>query len=250
MPPIARDSWLSDRFGYDVYRVTSAPGITGVLATHRAGVPRAFYYVQIPLTAIAELATFTEAKFAVMETHVAFRASPDDVRSRSITAGDGVTIGAFPELDEDAAAIAATCFRYSRFHLDPAIPESLANTIKREWVRSYIRRERGDRLFIAARDGHAVGFLAALRANVNGEPRAIIDLMGVRPEAQGIGVGSALIRAFADAYRSQVAALHVGTQAANIPSVRCYERMGFRFTDAAYILHHHHRMAVPTVTHA
>jgi hypothetical protein len=31
----------------------------------------------------------------------------------------------------------------------------------------------------------------------------------------------------------------VGTQAANAPSVRLYESLGFRFRDAQFVLHHH-----------
>ena len=248
MPPIASDPWLSDRFGYDVYRVTPVPGASAALVEHRASVPRAFYYVKIPVTATADVTSFSAVQFQVVETHVAFRADPDDVESRSVSTGGRVTIGEFRDLHEDAAEIAAMCFRFSRFHLDPLVPDALAHAIKREWVRSYTRRERGDRLFIAARDGHAVGFLAALLADVRGEPCAVIDLMGVHPDAQGRGVGSLLIRAFAEAYRGTVTSLHVGTQAANIPSIRCYERMGFRMVSAAYTLHLHHcRVAVPVV---
>ncbi|MDO8599757.1 MAG: GNAT family N-acetyltransferase [bacterium] len=251
MPPIASDPWLSDRFGYDVYRVVPTPDATSLLVEHRASIPRAFYYVKIPVTATSDIAAFSEAAFRVVETHIAFRADPHEVEPRSVAVADGVTVGDLPDLHEDAMAIAATCFRYSRFHLDPFVPDALAHAIKREWVRSYTRRERGDRLFIAARGGRAIGFLAALRADVHGEPCAVIDLMGVHPDAQGIGVGSLLIRSFADAYRGTVAALHVGTQAANIPSVRCYERMGFRLASAAYILHlHHQQAAVPIATRA
>lgn len=253
MSPIASDPWLSDRFGYDVYRVAPVPGATAVLAEHRASVPRAFYYVKLPVTAISDLAAFSSAQFSVVETHVAFRADPDDAGSRDDGPVDDVVIGSFPEFHEDAAMIAATCFRYSRFHLDPLVPDTIAHAIKQEWVWSYARRERGDRLFIAARHGRAVGFLAALRTNVQGESCAVIDLMGVHPAAQGSGVGSRLIRAFAHAYRGTVAAFRVGTQAANVPSVRCYERMGFRLASSAYILHlHHDRAAVPAtaVRHA
>jgi ribosomal protein S18 acetylase RimI-like enzyme len=35
------------------------------------------------------------------------------------------------------------------------------------------------------------------------------------------------------------AAIVVGTQAANIPSVRLYESLGFRLRSSQYVLHHH-----------
>lgn len=239
---LSLDPWLAEQFGYDVYRVAHTPSAPAVVCAHRVGVPRAFYYTKIPISAVADLAACTAEGFTVVETQVALRADPDDVCARAVHAPH-TEVDAFPEFREEVADIAATCFRYSRFHVDPSIPDELAHAIKRAWVLNYINRTRGDRLFVAVRAGHAVGFLAAMRTAVNGEERAVIDLMGVHPEAQGSGVGSALIHAFAAAYRGQVATLHVGTQAANIPSVRCYERMGFRFADAAYVLHLHHGYA-------
>ena len=35
--------------------------------------------------------------------------------------------------------------------------------------------------------------------------------------------------------------LRVGTQAANTPSVRLYESLGFRLSQAQFVLHHHGR---------
>jgi hypothetical protein len=44
--------------------------------------------------------------------------------------------------------------------------------------------------------------------------------------------------AFVEHYRGR-GALLVGTQVANIPSVRLYERMGFSLSSSQYVLHLH-----------
>jgi RimJ/RimL family protein N-acetyltransferase len=53
-------------------------------------------------------------------------------------------------------------------------------------------------------------------------------------------VGSQLVGAFARHYHGLgCVRLDVGTQVANLPSVRCYERLGFRLSSSSYVLHLH-----------
>ena len=150
-----------------------------------------------------------------------------------VAAAPDVTVGdAAPEQKEAVLAIAGSAFRYSRFHLDPRVPAELANRIKRDWVANYFAKQRGDRLLVASRGGRPVGFLAALRA----ERTAVIDLIAVAGGEQRRGVGEALVGAFARAY-ADAAARIVGTQVANIPSVRFYEKLGFSLKQSQYVLH-------------
>jgi ribosomal protein S18 acetylase RimI-like enzyme len=60
---------------------------------------------------------------------------------------------------------------------------------------------------------------------------------------QGRGVGSALVQAFVSRWRSKAKSLRVGTQISNAPSLRLYQRCGFWFQDAQYVLHAHRRGA-------
>jgi ribosomal protein S18 acetylase RimI-like enzyme len=137
--------------------------------------------------------------------------------------------------------IAGSAYRYSRFHLDPLVPDELAHRIKREWCRNYVKKVRGDRLFVARAEGRPVGFLAALTTEAHGQLSAVIDLVGVHPEFQRRRIGAAMTQAFIDHYRGHAASLQVGTQVANVPSMRLYERLGFSMTKTQYVLHLHVR---------
>ena len=130
-------------------------------------------------------------------------------------------------------AIAGSAFRYSRFHLDPWVGNELAHHIKREWIRNYVLRKRGDALLVARHEGRPVGFLAALVSHGT----AVIDLVAAAPDSSRMGIGAALTHAFAERYRD-VPRL-VGTQVSNMPSIRLYTKLGFELLHSQYVLHHH-----------
>jgi ribosomal protein S18 acetylase RimI-like enzyme len=135
--------------------------------------------------------------------------------------------------------IAGTCFRYSRFHLDPRVPREIADRIKREWIRNYATKRRGERLLVASLEGRPAGFLAVLASESGGQRIRTIDLVGVAAWAQRRGVGRALVEAFIAASRGVCDVMQVGTQAANIPSMRLYETTGFCMSRSQYVLHGH-----------
>ena len=140
---------------------------------------------------------------------------------------------------ESVGQVAESCFRWSRFHLDPRIPNGVANLVKRRWVESYVDGSRGDALYVAHRESRPVGFLAAMRTiDENGEI-AVIDLIGVDPSLHGQGIGQALVRQFEEDYSNGGCRLGVGTQAANPSSIRFYESQGFRLSRSEYVLHAH-----------
>lgn len=224
---VRRDDWLSEVLGYPVFAVEGA-------ADDLPGGRRALYYARVDASDVATLAALLQVGFVVVDVNVTFE------RAAMPAAADGANIDvvrAGPEHAEDLLAIAGSCFRYSRFHLDPQIPQTLADTIKREWVRSYIDRRRGTELLAATVAGRSLGFLAVLET----DDASVIDLVGVATDAQGTGVGSALVSAFIERHRSAGKPLRVGTQVANVPSLRLYERLGFRVERAAYVVHLHTR---------
>jgi len=110
---------------------------------------------------------------------------------------------------------------------------------RRDWILNYIRGQRGDRLFVALAEGRPVGFLAALVSDGGDQRVSTIDLVGVGKPFQGRGLGAALVAAFVEHYRSSCELLQVGTQAANIPSMRLYEKLGFEMARTQYVMHLH-----------
>jgi len=194
-----------------------------------SGSSGAFYFAKVGTDRVADVAALAKLGFVVVDTNVTF-----ELMREPSAASPSIEVSEVAEGDADAVLdIAGSAFRYSRFHLDPLISDELAHHIKREWIRNYVLRKRGDALLVAHLDDRVVGFLAAIVAHGT----AIIDLVAVASDANGLGVGSALTLAFAQKYRGM--SRIVGTQVANVPSVRLYTKLGFSLVRSQYVLHHH-----------
>lgn len=156
---------------------------------------------------------------------------------RPLSTGDG---GAIPEgirlateNDADACAeIAGRCFSLDRYHADPELDNDAADESKRAWARNNLTG-RGDTSFIADFRGQVMGFNLCLR----GEDWALIDLIAVAPEAQGLGLGKALVEAAIRHYAGTVPVLRVGTQTTNEASMAIYAANGFTKTNEMVTFH-------------
>lgn len=243
--PIREDVWLSAIFGHGVYRVESGSeeNICDLLAQHAAEQPAAMYYAKVGTDQVDVVRRFAAAGMYVVDVNVTFGI---DTRSRVRPADPAEMPGwvireISPEQHRAVLDIAGFCSRYSRFHLDPGIPDTIAHRIKHDWILSYIRKQRGEQLFVALRDGRPAGFLAVLGSELDGKVIRTIDLVGVDTPFQGQGGGRALVQFFIDRYRDQCDVLQVGTQIANVPSVRLYHALGFDLVKSAYVMHMHVR---------
>jgi ribosomal protein S18 acetylase RimI-like enzyme len=144
-----------------------------------------------------------------------------------------------PEHRDGVLAIAAAAIRGSRFHLDPLLPDGLADRIKRAWSDNCLRGLRGVGMTVALSDGAVAGFLAAGETRRDGLRARVIDLIAVHPDRQGRGIGRTLVDAFVREHGPHADLLLVGTQAANIRSLRLYEEQGFRVAETRFVLHFH-----------
>jgi ribosomal protein S18 acetylase RimI-like enzyme len=221
---LQRDAWLSEALGFDAY--TTTPESAHIKPEGR----RALTTCRVPAADVASLAVAADGGFRVVDVNLTLeRAGSDGVSS-------GTVAPATADQHERLLDIAGSCFRYSRFHLDPLLARGLADRVKREWVRSYVEGRRGIELLAAMEDGRAVGFLAVLEA---ADGARVIDLVGVASDAQGRGVGDSLVATFIHRHGADGRSLRVGTQAANVTSLRLYEKRGFRVASATYVLHRH-----------
>jgi ribosomal protein S18 acetylase RimI-like enzyme len=223
--PRREDAWLSDVLGVPAFAVDPAGNLD-----RPAG--RAFEYAKVLAQDVAAVARLCTHGFVPVDVNVTL------VRPARFGAPAGRGAGVRPAEPADAdrlLEIADTSFRYSRFHLDPEIPQELAGRVKREWTRSYLDGRRGLELLVAVSDGGPVGLLAVL---ADGDVR-VIDIVAVASDRQRRGIGRALVDAFVERHGQRE--LRVGTQAANASSLRLYEGAGFRFASAAYVLHRHTR---------
>jgi GNAT superfamily N-acetyltransferase len=239
---IREDAWLSAVCGHPVYRIIagSDEDLEERLARHVERQAAALYYAKIETDQIARVHRLCSAGLRVIDAQVTFRRGREDDALEPEPRGPHVRDAA-PADEPEVARIAGSCFRYSRFHLDPLVPRSTADRIKREWITSYFRKRRGDRLLVAAQDGQPAGFAALSSASVDGATTRIIDLIGVETSRQRQGVGTALVRACLRVDGDRAQEVRVGTQLANAPSIRLYERMCFSLVRSQYVLHGHVR---------
>lgn len=238
------DVWLSQTVGHPCYRFVNNEAEdmdAGDLVAGMAGLSRgqrAFFYAKLDACRVATVTRLERSGFAVVDTNVtlAWGGSPSPaVGGRDIS----VTV-AEPRLFGELQDIAAGCFRYSRFHLDPLFSNATADLLKRKWIENYCLGVRGSALYAATIDGTPAGFLAVLETEDRGR-NAAIDLVGVAPDFQGRGVGKALVAHFLEQWKSRADRLLVGTQVANVRSLAFYEQQGFRTAGSAYVLHAHFR---------
>ncbi|MFN0253015.1 MAG: GNAT family N-acetyltransferase [Kofleriaceae bacterium] len=225
------DDWLTAVMRRHVFRVQGS-GDAGAIEAHVRDQARAFYFAKVATDRVFDVQALSALGFVVVDTNVTFELAREIPLSPEI---DVVELDPADTAGADAAlAIAGSAFRYSRFHLDPQIGLDLAHHVKREWIANYVKRARGEPLLLARYNGRVLGFLAPIIAHGT----AVIDLVAVAADANGRGVGSALCAAFAHRYRDMPCI--VGTQIANVPSIRLYTKLGFVFSKSSYVLHLHH----------
>lgn len=247
MPKIEQDAWLSDLLRRPVFRVCAtgahvsdddAIRLRQEVLAHVRGQRTAMYFARVPTVNVRLIGQLARAGFFTVDVNVTLDADPTLPLKGNPNPEVTIQAGG-PEHEAVVADIAGDAFEYSRFHLDPAIGRSLANTVKREWARNCLKGNRGLALHIAMLNGIPAGFLAVGAADEAAHRVRVIDLIGVSRAAQRRGVGAALVRFFLERYRPEADVLRVGTQISNVPSLSLYRQYGFGVRDSAYMLHMH-----------
>lgn len=227
----SRDIWLEQRLGTPAWRLDpQVPGWREAMT--RVLDPQGFAYARVPTADVAMLTLLTNAGFRVVDTTITTERSADglalpaDGRVRLAGPGDRGAI----------VAIARRSFLSSRFHLDPRVAVSVADTTRADWVDGFFEGSRGSAMVVAGPPGAPpAGFLLLVGPS---DGTLVIDLIAVDAPARGRGLAADMI-AFAAGTVPGISRLRVGTQAANIGSLRLYERLGFRIVSTHYVLHLH-----------
>ena len=222
------DAWLGSILGRAAWTVAEQGGAPlGELSKGPA-----FATAKLDAAATADVAALEDAGFRVVDMGLTF----DTDRPKAEQQG-----ARFARAEDQARveAIAGSAFRYSRFHLDPRLPKALADKVKAAWAGNWFRGKRGDGMVVAEAGGKVAGFLQLLWAP---QDCLVIDLIAVDAASARKGLAKAMIafahqRGTGDARRPK--SMRVGTQAANVPSVRLYESLGFRLRRAQFVLHYH-----------
>lgn len=220
------DPWLAERLGRPVLTFEAGDGADQVAGEAARRAP-AFAQAKVDCGDVPTTVALQDAGFRVVDVNVTL--------SRPAAGGDApVDVEEASESDRDAVLeIAAEHYGVSRFHRDAAIPDELANAIKRDWAEALLDGRRGDRLLVIRHGQRAVGFLGVLAPAPDVR---VIDLVAVHSAERRAGVGRALVEALLAWGDGRV---EVGTQVANTGSLRFYERLGFTVKDTRYVLHLH-----------
>jgi GNAT superfamily N-acetyltransferase len=190
-----------------------------------------FCYIKMNVNEITSIKLIESAGFNLIDTNIVFqkvcRADFKDAEDFDIFFASEIH-------RKGVAAIAENSFEFSRFHLDDKISNHVANEIKHEWALNYFNRSRGDRMVIAMKKGRVIGFLQLIFYR----EKLIVDLIAVDKQIRKKGVAKKMIE-FAQHHLEQFETIQVGTQIANIPSMRVYDSLGFKIVSADYIFHLH-----------
>lgn len=236
---LVHDRWLSGFFNFDIFNLNiSNPesfGRNQLFQAFEAVSTReqVFIYTKVPVTALNCIHGLEDSGFRMIDTNIVFQRRIR--KKKSVSSNTDIRFSRMED-KEGIGHLAGKNFKYSRFHLDPVIEDRVANTIKAQWAMNYFTGDRGDNMIVSEKDGRIRGFLQLLYS----DDVLVIDLIAVSKEYRNKNIASQMIN-FAERSLDGFEHIRVGTQAANIPSVRLYEKLGFRMNDVKYLLHYHGR---------
>lgn len=247
---LREDPWLTALLpvrcvNVDVQCVAGDPPLTAeefIAFTPDSG----FATLRLPVTGTADLPALLRLGWRVATITLTWRWYPDvgvghlpppapgryEVGGAPTATVRAATVGDLPAV----RALAEEAFTDSRYLADPHFPRPWARLIKGEWATNLATGRRGQGCLIAERNAAAAAFLGYLQSDGN----TVIDLIATKPEDRGHGLASALITTLQRQLTADHdgAALTVGTQATNTPSIALYQRCGFHLAPGTHFVLH------------
>ncbi len=234
MVEVAPDTWLQQFLGKPAFRISVDAEQQSTIENDLKSITcqRAFAYARIPTANTRSVNMLEAAGFRVVDVSITLEtaelppAEVDDAKRVRFARADDA---------ESIEKIAREGFKLSRFHLDSHIGSHVAGEIKECWAANFFKDLRGDFMVVAATRSEPQGFLQLLAGK---DGVLTIDLVAVAASQRRKGLAAAMIR-FAAHGCPNVKRLRVGTQAANVDSLRLYQRLGFVIRNTDYVLHFH-----------
>lgn len=139
-----------------------------------------------------------------------------------------------PFTNGDLENLAVQAGMYSRFRVDPRIPEGKFVELYKTWIRKSVDRQIAEAVLVVRHLGKIVGMVTVGKKNGRGD----IGLIAVDDEMRGKQVGSALVfAAQAWAFGKGWDSAQVVTQGENVAACRLYERCGYRVEQTRNVYH-------------
>ncbi len=230
--------WDTDFWGFPVGRVRgdtlTAGGAAAIDAWARAGGVRCLYFLarsdDAPTVRVAQ-----DNGYRFVDARVTFRQRLRGTPPVPAVAGIAVRDGAAAD-GAVLGRIARGSYRDTRFSFDDGFPKDRADALYVRWIGQNCESD-DTFVLIAEGEGRPVGYISGHRAPTDGVAGSIV-LVGVHPEARGVGVGQLLVQAalarFAAEGRHD---LSVVTQGRNDAAQRLYQRNGFLTSEVRWWFH-------------
>ena len=234
MLALVEDKWLGTVLGKKVYTV--ARDIEN-LDIDAGNLGNCLLQTRISFGDISAISHVLGLGFDIIVSNVTLSAD----RKRFITwnqikSNDGVCVVRAVKKDQhEIQAIAGSAFKFDRFHVDKNIKDETANRIKEEWATHFFRKKRGDFMLVAKRKSEILGFVLVIESGAD----ATIDLIAVKSEVVGMGIGRKLLCAVMRELPVSVNRIIVGTQLSNKPSLKLYTSAGFMAQSGSFSAHLH-----------
>ena len=235
---IIKDNWLSKIIGKDVYKLVVDESLVAQTETffprwlEKFKGLKIFIHSKIPTNQLSYAHFLERSGFNLIDTNVKLN-KLSGLQKGPKLANNCKLRFTKPRDKKQVVNLAKNNFRFSRFHMDPSINNSIADSIKGEWMNNYYRGKRGDKLVVAIVAEKIAGFLLLIKDN----QKLIIDLIAVDSKHRGQKIASDMI-IYAESLIEHNE-LIVGTQVMNIPSIRLYESLGFKMHSSEYVFHFH-----------
>ena len=149
---------------------------------------------------------------------------------------DSIGIYQGPDENESLLQLALLSGHLSRFRVDPWLPPGSFERLYRQWLLNNLQNKESSRVYISGHSNDPEGILTATWKQEHGT----IDLLAVRQDSQGKGIGSKLLEHIEnEAVKYSAHQIDVKTQMTNDAARRTYERNGYSLKESFYVYHLH-----------
>ena len=228
---ISSDNWLSKIIGKPAYFLKA---ISENIKKKDLPKGKNFFWTKISVDDIKSLKQAQKLGFYVVDTNVQLSLSKIIFKKKNIkkvrfaNANDELRV----------RKLAKNAFKYNRFNKDPKFSNYVASKIKEEWVGNFFLGKRGKWMIVSEKNSKINGFLQLIEKNQN---TIVIDLIAVDKKNKGKGLAKEMIAHAYTMCLKKKGFIEVGTQIANIPSIKLYLNLGFHINSAYYVLHMHQK---------
>lgn len=139
--------------------------------------------------------------------------------------------------EEELMAISRKAFKSDHFHGDPCLSKNKSDELYAKWVSNAIKQPN-NQVLVAKDGGEILGFVSCRVEKLsNIYSYGVIDLIAVKDEHRGKGLGLALVERALEWFSSYTRSVYVGTQASNFSALRIYQKCGFKIVNSECDLH-------------